>query len=124
MHTHNIADIRLPMLFISRLNSARWTNNWYYTSLDGGFATDLRGLTPSIRDRECYRLRARARTSVVFARSFVRRHSAVESIGGYDGFDAVRDVPGRRARRRGDVRGMRGAAGLRFGFGRNDSRRR
>ena len=74
--------------------------------------------------RECYRLRARARTSVVFARSFVRRHSAVESIGGCDGFDAVRDVPGRRARRRGDVRGMRGAAGLRFGFGRNDSRRR
>jgi len=58
MHTHNIADIRLPMLFISRLNSARWTNNWYYTSLDGGFATDLRGLTPSICDRECYRLRA------------------------------------------------------------------
>ena len=55
MHTHNIADIRLPMLFISRLNSARWTNNWYYTSLDDGFATDLRGLTPSIRDRECYR---------------------------------------------------------------------
>jgi len=58
----------------------------------------------------------------------VTRTGVVDSI---DGFDAVRDVPGRRARRRGDVRGMRGAARILrerwirggFGFGRNDWRR-